>query len=239
MNTEFLQGFGLTEIEVKVYLMLLKEGASLAGTITRDTGIHRRSVYDAIERLIQKGLVSYIKTNNRKYFEAVAPERLFEILNEKEKNLKTIMPELQALAKFSKEKKETLFFRGKQALKSVFDDQIAVGKEISVFGDAVNVNEILKYYFSKFDSERTEKKIRIKMIFGESARKNKELRKIPLSEIRFIKKSEQGNMSTYIYGSNAAIVVWSEEPTAILIREKAVADGFRSYFDFMWQFVEK
>ena len=117
----------------------------MAGEITKKSGIHRRSVYDAIERLIQKGLVSYLKTNNRKYFEAVNPERLLEILKEKEDNIKTLLPELKLLKETSKEKKETLFFRGKQALRTVFDDQIRVGKEICIFGDAVNVKERLKF----------------------------------------------------------------------------------------------
>jgi len=234
MNEKLLKEIGLTDIEIKVYLILLKEGSSLAGDITRNTGIHRRSVYDAIERLVEKGLVSYIKTNNRKYFEAVDPERLLEILKEKEDNLKTILPELKTLKNISKEKKETLFFRGKQALRTVFDDQISIGKEISIFGDAVNVNEILKYYFPRFDKERIRKKIYVKIIFDNSAKLNKQLKKIPLSKIKFINKGNSGSASTYIYGDNITIVTWSENPTAILIREKAVAEGFRSYFDFIW-----
>src|SRR3989338_858287 len=234
MNEKLLKGIGLTDMEIKVYLALLKEGSSLAGDMTRNTGIHRRSVYDAIERLIEKGLVSYIKTNNRKYFEAVNPERLLEILKEKEDNIKTLLPELKLLKETSKEKKETLFFRGKQALRTVFDDQIRIGKEICIFGDAVNVKEILKYYFPKFDKLRVEKKIRVRMVFDESARTNKQLKKIPLSKIKFIKKGSIGSMSSYIYGDNITIVTWSENPTAILIREKAVAEGFRSYFNFIW-----
>ncbi|MBU0962715.1 MAG: hypothetical protein KKD48_02310 [Nanoarchaeota archaeon] len=235
MDTNLLKEVGLTEIEIKVYLMLLKEGSSLAGEIVRKTGLHRRSIYDSIERLIEKGLVSYIKTNNRKYFEAVDPSRLLEILKEKEDNLKSIIPELEDFKKIPKEKKETLFFRGKQALKSVFDDQLKEGKEILIFGDTINVNEILKYYFFKFDKERVRKKISIRMIFDESAKNNKELRKIPLCKMKFIKNGSKSNMSTYIYSNNIAIVVWSENPHAILIKEKSVSDGFKSYFEFIWR----
>lgn len=235
MNTAVLQDIGLTKNEAKIYVMLLKEGACLAGTISRNTGIHRRSVYDAIERLVQKGLVSYIETNNRKYFEAVDPKRLFEILKEKEENISEVMPELELLKKLSKEKKETLFYRGRQALKSVFDDQINEGKEILVFGDAVNVNEILKWYFHKFDKQRTMKNIKVRMVFDKSAMKIKELKKIPLASIRFVPKGYGSSTSVYVYGNNISIVVWSEEPKAILIREKAIADSFRNLFEFMWR----
>ena len=239
MNTEALKSIGLTEVEIKVYLMLVKEGSSLAGIITKRIGVHRRSVYDALERLIEKGLVSYIKINNRRYFDAVNPERLINIVREKEEVLRTIVSELKETKATSKEKKETSFFRGKQALKSVFDDQIREGKEVLVLGDAVNINEILKYYFSKFDKERIKNNIGVRMIFDESAKKNKELRKIPLSKIKFVKKGDVGNMSVYIYGDNTSIVVWSENPTAILIREKAIADGFRSYFNFIWNITKR
>lgn len=232
MNIDILKDIGLTDIEVNIYLVLLKEGSSLASEIAKKTGTHRRTIYDAIERLIEKGLVSYIKTNNRKYFEAVDPSRLSEILKEKEENVKSLIPELESLRLIAKEKKETLFFRGKQALRSVFDDQIRVGKEILIFGDAVNVNEILKYYFPRFDKERIEKNIHVRMIFDESARKN--LRKIPLSKIKFIDKGYSSGMSVYVYGDSTAIVSWSDNPSAILIKEKTISDGFRGYFEYVW-----
>src|SRR4030042_1548415 len=117
MNQALLEEAGLTSSEARIYLALLEKGSCRAGEISRHTGIHRRSVYDSIERLIQKGLVSYIKTNNRKYYEPANPERLVELLKEKEDNLKQILPELQLLRKLAEDKKEALFFRGKQAIK--------------------------------------------------------------------------------------------------------------------------
>src|SRR3989344_3370012 len=166
MNEKLLKEIGLTDIEIKVYLVLLKEGSSLAGDITRNTGIHRRTVYDAIERLVEKGLISYIKTNNRKYFEAYNPKKLLEVLKEKEQSIKEIVPELEKRFNFSKEKKETLFFRGEQALKTIFDDQIAEGKEILVLASTIEIKNILEYYFPKFNLQRKEKNIKMKMLFS-------------------------------------------------------------------------
>jgi len=239
MNQKFLEEAGLTPTESKIYLSLLEKGACRAGEITRHTGIHRRSVYDAIERLIEKGLVSYIKTNNRHYFEAVDPERLLELLKERENNIKQILPELQMLRKFSDEKKEVLFFRGKPAIKTVYDDQIKEGKEVLTFGDAVNVNEIVKYYFPHFDKERIEKNIKVRMLFDESAKKEKYLKKIPLSDIRFIQKGNKSPVSTNIYGNKVSIIIWDDEPKAILIAEAVLAESFRAYFEFMWKLAKK
>jgi len=234
MNIETLESLGLTEAESKVYLALLELGSSQAGKITSKTGIHRRTVYDSIERLIEKGLVSFITQNNIKYFEAVKPQQLMEILKEKQENLKQILPQLDLLHKSSKEKQETTFFRGKLGLKSVFNHQIEVGKEISVFGGSINAPNILKAYFPHYDKERVKKNIHVKIVFDESARNNSYIKSIPKSEIRFIPKEYSSPAAINVYGDNVAIILWSEEPIAILIKNKEIAVGYRNYFNLLW-----
>ena len=239
MDKKLLQEIGLTSVEIEVYLAIIDLGSCLAGEITRKTSIHRRTVYDAIERLIQKGLISYIKTNNRKYFEAYNPKKLLEIIREKEELLKNTIPELEKRFNFSKEKKETLFFRGKQALKTIFDDQISEEKEVLVLASTVEIKNILEYYFPKFNLQRKEKNIKMKMLFSENLREKQLVKRIPLAEIRFLPKEYDSNVSTNIYGDKISIVVWSEEPTATLIKEKAIADSYRNYFDALWRISKK
>ncbi len=234
-----IEELGLTEAESKVYISLLRKGSSLAGAITKETGIHRRTIYDILYRLRSKGLVSNIVINNKRYFEAVNPDRLLELIKEREDNIKKVLPELKDLYKVSKEKKEVVFFKGKQSIKTVFDDQIKENKEILFIGKGVEVNEIVKFYFPRFDSKRLEKSIPIKMIFDEAAKDITAIHKIPLAEIKYLQKWNESTMSTYIYGNNVSIVVWIEEPIAILIRQKEVADGFRNYFNIIWDLAEK
>ncbi|MFC1727848.1 TrmB family transcriptional regulator [Nanoarchaeota archaeon] len=234
MSEKLLEQAGLTNSEAKIYLALLELGSSLAGAITRKTGVHRRSVYDAIERLIQKGLVSYIKKNNLKYFESVNPQRLLDIVKEKEDNIKEFLPELEKKFNFVHKKEETLFFRGKQALKTVFDDQIKEGKEILIFGASSNANEIVKYYFPRYDRERINKKIKIKAIFNEKLKK-----KPALAEIKYLPKEYHSHTATNVYGNKVAIILWSEEPFAILINQKEIADSYRNYFELMWKLAKK
>ena len=101
MKEEILQSLGLTRNEINVYLTLLKMGSGLAGEITEKSGVHRRNVYDSIERLIKKGLVSFVIQNNRKYFHATDPNRFLGIIKEqkrelirKERDIRKILPEL-------------------------------------------------------------------------------------------------------------------------------------------------
>ncbi|MBN1544578.1 hypothetical protein JW898_03900 [Candidatus Woesearchaeota archaeon] len=239
MKQEVLEEMGLTSSEAKIYLVLLEQGASLAGSISRNTGIHRRSVYDSIERLIQKGLVSYIKSNNRKYFEAVSPERLIEILRKREEDVKAILPELKALQQMTEGKNETLFFRGKAALKSAFDDQLDKAREVCIWGATTKAVEILDFYFPHFDRQRVKKRIKVRIIFNESERIHPYISKIPLAEVRFVPDSITSNTAVNIYDRNICIVAWRPDPVGILIREDNIADGFRNYFEFMWRFAKK
>jgi sugar-specific transcriptional regulator TrmB len=235
MDTKALESLGLTESESKVYIALLELGSSQAGKITSKTGIHRRTVYDSIERLIEKGLVSSITQNNIKYFEAVDPKQLMDILKEKEDSLKDILPQLNLLHKTSKEKQETTFFRGKSGLRSVFSHQIEVGKDILILGASISANDILKTYLPHYEKERKKKKISVKIIFDESVRNNPYIKSIPLAEIRFIPKEYASPAAINIYGDFVAIILWSEEPVAILIKNKEIADGYRNYFSLLWK----
>lgn len=239
MDTQFLEDIGLTKTEAKVYLSVLDLGSALAGTVSQKAGIHRRSVYDALERLIEKGLVSFISKNNRKWFEAVEPNRLLQIADEKMQNLKQIVPQLELKHGMSKEKEETVFFKGKQALKTVFDDQIAEKRTIYVTGASEEASEIIKYYFTHYDKKRKANKIQIKMIFPEASRKSSMLKKVPLSEIKFLPEKYMSPVGTNVYGDKVAIVVWTEEPVAILIKNKVVADAYKRNFNFMWEHAKK
>jgi len=234
MNTEVLEQLGLTEAESKVYLALLELGSSQAGKITSKTGIHRRTVYDSIERLIEKGLVSFISQNNIKFFESVDPQQLLEILKEKQDNLKQILPQLDLLHNSSKEKQETTFFRGRLGLKSVFNHQIEVGKEILVFGASVDAPNILKAYFPHYDRERVKKKINVKIVFDESVKNNDYIKSIPNADIKFIPKEYSSPAAINVYGDNVAIILWSDEPIAILIKNRDIAKGYKNYFNLLW-----
>ncbi len=234
---KLLQDFGFTATEEDVYLTLLRIGPSTAGIIARKAGIHRRSVYDATARLAEKGLIGYISQNNRKYFEAVDPERLREILKEREENLNDVLPKLKLQYTSVVEKQTTLFFKGKDGLKNVFEDQIATGKEILILGASPLAHTMLTYYFHWFNKRREQKKIPIRLLYNEADRKKRTMKH---AMIRYLPGEFQNPAAMNIYGDKVAIIHWSKErPFAILINEKEIAQGYRSYFELLWKTAKK
>jgi sugar-specific transcriptional regulator TrmB len=227
---------GLTNLEVKIYRALLNDGASSASEISQKTGIHRRNVYDCVERMLQKGFISCIKENNRMKYTLANPQFILQKLQDKQKSFEDMLPELMGKFNAMNEKKETLVYKGKPGLRLVFEDQLRVGREVLVNATTVDVDETLKYFFPKYHLLRKKKGIKTRMIFNvDYKNKKKELSKIPLCDVRFIENFNTSPMSQYIYGDNVAFVVWSENPIAILIREKAVAQGFKDNFELLWK----
>jgi len=233
MENKILIELGLTNKEAEVYLSLLELGPSLAGQISRKTGIHRRNIYDITERLIKKGLIGYILKNNRKLFEAANPQRLKEILEEKQQALQESMSDLIFLYQKTKEKQETNFYKGIEGLKTVFQDQLNC-KEILILGASQSAFEILPFYFKWYDKDRVKRKIKVRIIANKSFNK-----KIPLSEIRYLPQKYANPLAINIYGNKVAIILWKKAPLAIVIKQEEIAESYRKYFELMWKIAKK
>lgn len=227
---------GLTHNEALVYRALLELGPSLAGQISRKTGLHRRTIYDTTEMLIKKGLIGYILKNNRRLFEASSPQKFLGILKEKEDLIKNSLPEMLFFYNKTKEKEETNFYKGKLGLKTVFEDQIETGKEILILGASPLAYEIFQFYFRWFDKTRKEKKIKTKIIFNRTEKKIK----IPYAEIKYLPQKYSSPLAVNIYGDKVAIILWSKEnPIAIVIKNKEISQGYKKYFELLWKTAKK
>lgn len=233
---EYIRKTGLTENEAKIYMMLLEHGPSQAGLISSKSGLHRRVVYDTAEMLIKKGLIGYIRKNNKKLFQASSPQRILEIIKEKENSIQDILPQMLQFYQQTKEKEETNFYKGKNGLKTVFEEQLELPKksEVLIISPFPLAYDILPFYFKWYDKRRVEKKIKSKIIFHKTT--NGKLPKIPLSEIKFLPEKYSSPMAINIYGDRVAIIMWSKEnPLAIVIKQKEIAEGYRKYFELLWE----
>ena len=76
MDSSALGKLGFNQSEAKIYLALLDIGEAQAGQISKKTQINRTTVYDSIERLIGKGLVTFVIQANKKAFQAVSPDKI-------------------------------------------------------------------------------------------------------------------------------------------------------------------
>jgi sugar-specific transcriptional regulator TrmB len=227
-----LREAGLTENEAIIYETLLRLGPSPAGNIAKKSGLHRRVVYDTLNMLVQKGLVSHIIQNSKRIFQAAPPGTILELLKEKQSRVEEIIPEMESLFALTKEKEETNFFKGRDGLKTVMEDQLSTGKEILIIGGSPDAYDILQFYFKWFDKRRIQNKQKVKIIFNKTDKKLD----IPLSEIRFLPQKYSSPLAINIYGEKVALILWSKEnPFAVVIKNKDLSDGYKKYFELMWK----
>ena len=237
-----LRKFGLSQSEVKIYLALIGLGASLAGDITKKANINRSNCYDALERLIEKGLVSYVIKANRKYFQAETPEKFLELIKEQEKQLKDkeqeikeILPKLIEKSKLSIEKPGATIYKGKKGIKSIFEDVLRY-KELWVFGSSGKFKEVLGPFFTLFQKRIKQNKIICKLIVSKKVR-NTDI--TSHAKARFLSEDYITLSSILVYGNKVAIISWTENPVGFVLEDKQVADSYRTYFKFMWGIAKK
>lgn len=94
-----LQGAGLTEKEVKAYIVLLEMGPQHANAIARAAGITRANIYYHLEHLKEKGLITtYSNWDNTQYFKAEPANSVVNYLKDKQKKLEERISEVESIA---------------------------------------------------------------------------------------------------------------------------------------------
>lgn len=88
-----LQQLGMNGYEAQVYVAALKAGPSTASQLARYTKVPRQRVYDVLESLARKGIVT-ITLSKPKVYSVVAPRRCIELLMERIKLIENIADEV-------------------------------------------------------------------------------------------------------------------------------------------------
>ena len=89
MYNQILEELGLTPNEAKIYMALLELKNGTIWDISTHAGIHRRNTYDAIHRLMHKGLAFQVLPKRNLTYAPIHPEKLKEELEAlKQKKIK-------------------------------------------------------------------------------------------------------------------------------------------------------
>jgi len=119
-----LRKLGLTEKEVRVYLVGLELGPVSVQDIAKVAQIARPTTYEIIKKLEERGLFAEGKQKKKRLFVAQSPKRILGILRnqrreieEKEREFIRIIAVLEA--KYSKEKEGVKVFEGKEGIRAL------------------------------------------------------------------------------------------------------------------------
>ncbi len=235
MAFENLQNLGLTKNETCVYVALVKLKHACVSEIYRESGVPRVNIYDVLESLKSKGLVSSVTRSNKKHFEPANPTDLKEIYEKKKKEMLEVeknISQLSAIFTQDPAKKEIGLFKGKLGIRSVMNDALNAKTDILDFGSATFPMRYPKDHYI-WESKRAREKIKMRIITPKSTRGIFKVKKYQY--VRYIDSEFENLTSTFIYDDKVAMLLWAEDPFAILIENKELAASYRNYFEVMWQ----
>ncbi len=247
INRQALYETGLTKGEVESYLALLKIGQSSIGNIVRESQVTKSKVYDILERLIHKGLVSKSLKNNVLYYNASPPNFLLELLEKKEEKIKSdkadikkLLPSLISLQTIPNKTEKVEVFEGFRGLKNAFqilENEFSKDEEFLVFGVDDDLSQQQLNFFVNFHKKRVESKIITKVIFTKNLKGSREHhQKISrYNQERFLNQTSAIPINIYKDIVIMPIFHKDEDEITILIRNKKLAKGFREYFYTLWK----
>ena len=240
MLEENLSKLGFSPSEVKIYMHLVKNGSSYSNKISSETKINRTNVYEALDRLSAKGVISFIIKNKVKWFEAKSPEFLISLVKVKEEELnktKTgLIGDIKQLKQIRLDRNtlEAAIFVGKKGLRMIFEEILETRKPISLIAAELQFKDLFGPYFELWHRERIERKIRQRSIFPKKFEGRLEKRKF--LEYKFVNNKFTNPTTTIIYGDNCIFIQWPHEPVAIKIQNKEITKSHLNYFSLLWNF---
>lgn len=233
-----LEKLGLTTNETIVYTTLVRVGSVNVASLAKYAGLYRPYVYDTLDRLQEKGLVSSIISNGKQIFQATHPSLLLEIQEEQSTLLKKTIKELEILKSLQKESAQATLYSGRSSIRIVQQDVIQTlakeGGENLVIGvdekKFMEVDEIAMYqFFNQMIKHKFKERIIVRE--GDSYLPAKRAS----TTYRYLPKQYFEPTATFIYGSKVAIIMFSQPLHAIILESKELSVAYRKQFELLWK----
>lgn len=245
MKNTIFESLGMSPNEAKMYESLVEKGESSISEIALSAGIHRRNAYDAIQRLIDKGLCFQIIASNEHRYNAVDPDKLVELLTEKQQDLQTILPDLKKKFGQRVAPEEAYIYRGIEGQKNIFRDILHTGEDSYFIGAKAGwIDPRLDAARTVFFKEARRKNIKLHGLFDYELQSRPDLVgkfTVATPLYRFLPKEYSTDSGVQIFGdyvvsyTNLGIGTTNDDVVFFVIRSHSLAESYRTWFRFMWK----
>lgn len=246
MELDVLKDLGLTDGEIRVYLAMLELGSSTAGNIIEKSKISPSKIYNVLDRLIAKGLVSYIIEGKTKHFKAAPPKNILNYIERRENELiqhknefKKIISILESKQKLNPNNFNAQVFEGVSGLITVFDmsvHELKKGATAYAFGYPAYASELFDAYWREYYKKCDKKGIIRKVIYDYDAWFLKKRTGRKLSYYRYMPKGIITPSWVLIFNDKVAtVIVTQEQKVCFLVQNKEVAKSYVEYFNLLWK----
>ncbi|RJQ15709.1 TrmB family transcriptional regulator [Candidatus Woesearchaeota archaeon] len=245
MHEDVLMKAGLTLREVNVYTLLRTQGELMASEIAKKAGLIRTNVYDILESLIQKGIVSSVIRSGKKYFRATDPEKLVDYVNNQKRDLDEVSSDLikilSSLKPVHADAKRPVIevYEGKEGMKTILEMSIreSLKTKKEILGISVQQEKcrlLAGPYHVRWYKDR--EKFKIKSRYLMSAEEN--IIPVQYTQFKILPKEAKNPNELFIFGNITTQFFFTGTLfTAILINNEEITSKYRDYFSFLWKLI--
>lgn len=246
MYAELFEQIGLSPNEAKIYESLLSTGESSVSKISVQAKVHRRNVYDSLHRLIEKGLVMPVFQQGENVYQCVNPEKLLEIISEKERNVQRVLPDLRKLFESKPQPEAAFIYKGLEGFKNYMRDLVRVSQDTYFLGakGLWYTPGIQKSFLTNFTQNAEKKKLNYFTLYDprvkiELPQAIQEIR----GEYKFLPAKYTTPGVVDIFGdyvvtfTSVDIGNFGEDGTIFVMINPELAESYRTWFRLIWDLV--
>jgi sugar-specific transcriptional regulator TrmB len=230
-----LHTIGLSEKETRVYLSCLELGQDSITHIAKKSGIKRPTVYLILESLQARGLLNTSTRGKRTVFGVEEPNKLISFIAERERNLKTVLPFLEALNNRKPSKPKIRFYEGREGLMRVYEEMFEA-QEMRFWGSVGNTQKHFPDVVSWFIKISHSKKPKTFDILADTPEDRAYAKRVirPGYQIRFFPKEALLETDSMLAGNKLSISAFSPDPHGLIIESESIARSFKLLWELAW-----
>lgn len=234
---------GLEPRDIMVYEALYNTERSSLRTLASLTKMNRGTVYEVVKKLTGLGLITFSQTGERRKYSAASPEVLLALLRERQDQLQTAHPDVQAyVAAMRKGRGHTAgfianFYEGQEGVAAILRDVLqTLASQNDASYSVISSQEVSAYLYANFRSftrQRIAMKIFVRVLADGGSTET-----AALSERRILHAGDSSHQGYIIlYGTKTALISLGEANTlsGIVIDDPGIAGMQRMIFDNLWE----
>lgn len=236
-----LLSLGFSEKEAGVYLYLLEKGVEIGGSkIALGTNLHRQYVYNALEKLIEQGLIEEIAHGKLSKYKAFSPKELEKIAKRRLLETEDAVKLLERFSKAGHQQESEVLFGVRDMIEHEyqFEDNAEMGEEQYIIGGNGDAFiDLMQDNYFRLKQLDEKKKVVTYYIGSQRDRRDEKLHlgREKRYHTRYLEKMPEGIMHIVIRKDRVCFFSFLNPPTIHIIKSTIVANNFKAFFMMLWE----
>lgn len=249
MLDEIFEKLGLKKEHSNIYLTLLESGVISAGKLAKHLSIPRTTLYGLLNDLTRNGLILQSEKENIKLWQAVNPENIKNILNDKinslentRNNFNNILEKLKSSQKNDFTSPKFNYFEGVEEMKTMLKNVLLYDNlQTELCWPVQDMTKVLgEEFLYEFNKKRIRNNIYIRVIWpmDKAGDITKDIFLAPGKEVkREVRIAPEGvdfSMGYWAYGNKVIFMSSKKENFGFIVESKELRQLLKTQFEILW-----